>query len=77
MNKTTSFDFTSFSMNFSMLILCSLAGRVALTLGAISSPFYSMLVYMYSKPLDIQSKMASELACMRTVISERTIAAGH
>src|SRR5580704_11343524 len=59
MNSTTSFDFTSLSMNCSMLIFASFwgvpAGGIAFRAGRPDKPDIS---HMYPKPLCIQSKMA-------------------
>src|SRR5215213_12000776 len=74
MNKTTSFDFTSFSMNFSMLIFASFErgpeGGSNLAGHHWRFQRYTC-TYMYSKPLDIQSKMPSELAGMQTASPNR------
>src|SRR5216684_4353021 len=53
MNSTTSFDFTSWSMNCSMLIFASFCG----TAFRLASALNPTLSYMYPKPLCIQSKL--------------------
>src|SRR5882672_7967807 len=53
MNSTTSFDFTSWSMNCSMLIFASFCGTTFRPASALNPT----LSYMYPKPLCIQSKL--------------------
>src|SRR5665647_3466362 len=60
MNSTTSLDFTSLSINCSMLIFASSWGSAPLQMAfrAGVSRSCPLLPYMYPKPLCIQSKMA-------------------